>query len=391
MQFKSRGNQKENSSETTVYQDAVCPKRGSSSTEELNNTSDKSLMEISPDKVNTILSQLRGNSLNEPVLSDGRTRERERDYDHGARQNRDYATERDQHRYDEPPERQAERRAEELIRQAETQKAKIYDVPGRCLTSSKVDEQKFLHSLYVDANYAMVASHVDDITRRKIENCEYVDFGKLMPRDQVMSEEDNRMVPINENGEQYWKPFADTKITGISSYSKWEVAFRVFSDIFARKFAEKSPELIQYGHVIYTTSLSHSWEQVYGYDREFRIHMSRYPLRSWGIILQSAWNMKLGEKPRSSESAAHSDNNGNNYQRSNGRGGSSKKKEICRRYNRGNCTYGTNCRFDHKCVVCLKFGHGAFKCRKNVERSDSRRTDSYDRNDGNNYGYNDRR
>ena len=47
-------------------------------------------------------------------------------------------------------------------------------------------------------------------------------------------------------------------------------------------------------------------------------------------------------------------------------GGTKFKKEICKRFNQGQCTAGRNCKYDHRCTVpsCGKFGHGAHICRK---------------------------
>ena len=46
--------------------------------------------------------------------------------------------------------------------------------------------------------------------------------------------------------------------------------------------------------------------------------------------------------------------------------------EPCRWYNCRHCSYGLNCKFDHRCSVtkCGKFGHGAFMCR--LRNSDDR-------------------
>ena len=41
-----------------------------------------------------------------------------------------------------------------------------------------------------------------------------------------------------------------------------------------------------------------------------------------------------------------------------------KQNDACRRFNRGKCNLGTNCRYDHKCSYCNKFGHGSLHCRK---------------------------
>ena len=39
-------------------------------------------------------------------------------------------------------------------------------------------------------------------------------------------------------------------------------------------------------------------------------------------------------------------------------------KEPCRRFNKGKCSYGLACIFDHRCSVkkCGKFSHGAHVC-----------------------------
>ena len=59
----------------------------------------------------------------------------------------------------------------------------------------------------------------------------------------------------------------------------------------------RAGELIQYNYIIHTALQTFTWENVYCYDREFRMHMSRYHLvRSWSVILQQAWSMCLKDK-----------------------------------------------------------------------------------------------
>ena len=41
-----------------------------------------------------------------------------------------------------------------------------------------------------------------------------------------------------------------------------------------------------------------------------------------------------------------------------------KSKDNCKRYNRGKCTNGPRCQYQHKCDICGKYGHGAHICRK---------------------------
>ena len=110
-------------------------------------------------------------------------------------------------------------------------------------------------------------------------------------------------------------------------------------------------QLIQYNHVICTASTTFTWENVYSYDKEFRAHMGNYPGRNWGIILQQAWSMCL------------KDRNHFGKQNSNKQNFNKGKREICQRFNKGLCTAGKTCKYDHKCLGCGKFGHGVHICR----------------------------
>ena len=138
----------------------------------------------------------------------------------------------------------------------------------------------------------LVASHVDEVTHAKIERGEYVDFVKLIRKDKVMDEEEQKMIMVNKGGMSYWIPMTDQN-QPISGYGKWDQAFRVFLDIYTTSYPNRTSELIQYGHIIHTASMTYAWENVYLYDREFRRHMERHPSHSWGVILQQAWTMFL--------------------------------------------------------------------------------------------------
>ena len=161
---------------------------------------------------------------------------------------------------------------------------------------------------------------------------------------------------INKGGLSYWVPLTD-KSQSISSYSKWDQAFRVFLDVYTSQYPEQTSELIQYGHIIQMAAYTYSWENVYLYDREFRRHMERHPERSWGVILQQAWTMFL--KDRLNSMPGHKTSYGNNGHQTESRSGVVKK--LCFAFNRGECKL---CKFDHRCGFCGKFGHGTFNCRR---------------------------
>ena len=202
----------------------------------------------------------------------------------------------------------------------------------------------------------------------RIVNNEYIDFARLLPKDRVTSEDDHWMELISKGGQTFSVPVVDHEVSGITSFSKWEQAFRVFSKI--QRFILSSfqaSELISYNQVICTASQSFAWENVYHYDKEFRLHIANFPLRSWSVILQQAWMMCLKDR-------IHSNFNTFN------KGGGKHKKEPCKCFNRGQCTAGLSCKYNHRCTVpeCGKFGHGVHICRKrnNVQNNSNSGTSS---------------
>ena len=142
----------------------------------------------------------------------------------------------------------------------------------------------------------------------------------------------------------------------MTNFSRWEQAFRVFSNIYMCKYPDRSSELIQYNHVTHTAALLYTWDNVYLYDRDFRFHLSRYPNRSWAVILQQAWTMRLKDRNKH--------DNGNQDSQGKGQGKFKGRKDVCWQYNTGHCLYETRCKFEHRCAICNKYGHGAHNCRR---------------------------
>ena len=42
-------------------------------------------------------------------------------------------------------------------------------------------------------------------------------------------------------------------------------------------------------------------------------------------------------------------------------------------------TYGSRCKFEHKCGICGKYGHGAHNCRRSFDKDYSEKPGKYDR------------
>ena len=149
----------------------------------------------------------------------------------------------------------------------------------------------------------------------------------------------------------YWVPVSDRETTAITNFNRWEQAFRVFSNLYTYYFPQKAGDLIQYNHVIFTTSQTYAWDNVYRYDREFRMHIGRHhPHRNWSTILQQAWSMYLKDKI--------------NHQGFQNGKKPNPRRRLCFDFNKGICEYGQRCKFDHRCSFCEKYGHGAYNCRK---------------------------
>ena len=250
---------------------------------------------------------------------------------------------------------------------AENNKAVIFPKTGK---DSNLNN--FCTTAMMDEEYLVIGAHIDESMQQKITNGEYVDFGKLLPKDKIVtSDEDSRLELVIRNGKTFWLPV--TESVQINSFSKWEQAFRIYANIYTSKHPQRSTELIQYNHVIHTISGMFAWDNVYNYDKEFRLHMSKHPGRNWAIILQQAWTMQLKDRLSKGETSYFNANFGNNFGhtpegKGKGQGATHGKwgGEPCRRFNKERCPFGPKCRYDHRCAYepCGKFGHSILNCRK---------------------------
>ena len=224
-----------------------------------------------------------------------------------------------------------EENAARTIQDAEISKARMFDVPGKVFNTSQIDE-----------DYKMIDSHIDETIKRKIQAFKFIHLGQLLSKNRFLSDDDSqRLEIINKNGMSFLSPVSDLEIVTINSYSKWEQAFRVYSNVLTTAFPEKSTELLQYNHTIHSAAMSYHWDNVYAYDKEFRHHIARHPYRSWAIILQLASTMLLKDRIR--VDGPQYSYRGNGKQQS--------RKEICKRFNKGRCTYGLSCKYEHHCAV----------------------------------------
>ena len=167
-------------------------------------------------------------------------------------------------------------------------------------------------------------------------------------------EQHQKLEIVNRNGFSYLAPTNERDSVQITGYPRWEQAFRIYSNIITSTYSNKALELLQYNHTIHTASQSYVWDNMYAYDHEFRHHISRHIHRPWNVILQQAWTRLLKDRLCNEHQF---------FQKGNGK--NKRDREPCRRFNKGRCSNGLSCKFDHRCSIdrCRKFGHGAHICR----------------------------
>ena len=88
--------------------------------------------------------------------------------------------------------------SELMIREVEASRVRMVTTPGK-QTRDEGLPLSFLQSAYVDEEYLVMGSHLDEAIIKKIKNHEYVDFAKLLPRDKLQVEDEGfqRMELIN--------------------------------------------------------------------------------------------------------------------------------------------------------------------------------------------------
>ena len=184
----------------------------------------------------------------------------------------------------------------EVTKDAEGVRSRMVSAPGR--SSLEVGKNQIasnaVSTTSVDDNYMVVGGHIDSVLEEKIINFEYVDFSRLIPKDKITKVEDHRFELVVRGGSTFFVPVSEHETTSIANFSRWEQAFQIYPNILTRVYPAKASELIQYYHMI--AALSFVWDNVYQYDKEFRMHISKFPQRSWSVILQQAWLMCLKDR-----------------------------------------------------------------------------------------------
>ena len=213
----------------------------------------------------------------------------------------------------------------------------------------------------------------------KIEKGEFVELEKLIPKDKAgplgNSAGDGRLEWVQKDGGTYLVPAnnKDTKITGIR---KWEQAFRAYATIYCGANPQRAKEIWQYISVINTAAAAYSWDSVYNYDITFRHLMAFNPNRSWAVTYNQMWNLSMqdplpkGSYQRQSQAITHSSSGHPfNKRKEDGKGNGRRKSDYCWNFNRGvPCKFGNRCKFIKRCSYCDSPNHGVNVCIKAKKR-----------------------
>ena len=169
--------------------------------------------------------------------------------------------------------------SDRMIQEAEQVWAKVFSNPGKTVDHTlnsrfQANNTNIMVTSAMDEEYLVIGGHVDSNLQQKIIDFEYVDFARLLPKDRITKLDNHRFKLVVRGGSTFFSPVSEHESTNIVNFSKWEQAFRIYSNVLTRAYPGKASELIQYNHIIYMASLSFAWENVYNYDQEFRIYIS---------------------------------------------------------------------------------------------------------------------
>ena len=280
----------------------------------------------------------------------------------------------------------AQRKADKAIIDAEKFRATIEppgiytagDFQNRLGESRNEFSLMNIGSAVSDDDFFHLTCHIDPSLIHKIEKGEFVELEKLLPKEKLgKSSEENRLEWVQRDGGTFLVPAQ--KDNKISSFRRWEQAFRAYATMYCGANPHRSKEIWQYITVINTAASSYLWENVYNYDVTFRHLMAFNPQRSWAVTYNQMWNLSMRDPlPRNSykgnytahysgSSYVSTKKDGNQFQVKRN------KSDYCWNFNKGvPCKFGSKCKFIERCKYCDSPSHGVNACTKLQKKEASR-------------------
>ena len=139
------------------------------------------------------------------------------------------------------------------------------------------------------ATYADQDIFVNEATKNKIWNGEYIDLAVLLRQNLCPSATDNSGTLTVVNNQITIKQ-SGTKIkVPINSIQNWTDAFINFIIIFSLKHKDKATELLNYMAIIRGAAANNPIHKWLAYDTQFRLRMSSDPSKNWANIDGHLW------------------------------------------------------------------------------------------------------
>ena len=257
--------------------------------------------------------------------------------------------------------------AEDLIINSEKFKASATVLP----------EGKKTYDYNNDGDFMMSTCHVETGVIEKAHKGHFVELDKLRNKSlkELMAKDGDqyRFNVMTKEGQSYLVAANSDKDNKITNYRRWEQAFKVYMILYTERNPERAPEILAYADIISNASQNYVWENVAMYDFYFRKLMEKHPERSWARTHTQLWSLTMKEH-QSFRSGANGNGKGQ------GKSGKSLREICCFRYNKGKCTRGDGCRFEHRCSQCGSYDHIYLACpcrgRKNKDNKGADKKDS---------------
>ena len=274
-----------------------------------------------------------------------------------------------EHRSVEEQQFRAQQIADDVILEAERQRAAIAAPSGMIpenlhikpadpgLTVPPVDNT-FNDDEYCNATQG--TKHVELALANKIKVGGFLDLDKIAPRlrDMKPPGETKWQMRINKEGHAYYVPYddRDNGSNKIASFGRWEQAFRVYAAIYTAANPHRGSEIYQYIHSINCAAMSFQWDNVAAYDYQFRKDMEAYPQRSWAKTNTQLWSLCMRDSlPTRGQGGSNTG----------GRKTGELRDICCWRHNRNQCKKSAkDCKFEHRCSSCGSFNHIYLNCPK---------------------------
>ena len=233
---------------------------------------------------------------------------------------------------------------------------------GRQVVGNGLSDDDFFH----------LTCHIDQGLKKKIENGEFVDLDKLLPKDnsfqgRLSYSNETKLEWVQSEGNTYLVPAKNT--SRVNCFRRWEQAFRMYATIYCTKNPSRSREIWQYVSIINTASMSYNWDTVYNYDIVFRQLMEFNPNRSWAVTYNQMWNLSMTTPLTHNNQGGRRSFGGTSsnfqYPKAGNSSGNKKKIDYCWSFNKGvKCKFGKKCKFIERCSYCDEASHGVVNCSK---------------------------